>query len=866
MTTANPNIESLLHHQNWVRALARSLVADPARAEDVAQQTMLEAIGTAPRDLRRPKAWLAQVARNAAAAFARSDRRRVNREQVVAKSGTTHADSGDAADRAAAHKSVVDALFELEEPYHTVVLLRFFDDLEPKQIAAQVGRSVSTVRTQLQRGLAQLRDKLDQRFGDRSAWFAAFLPLFTRKQLAAGVPVLAITGSLAMWKILMPVVALLAALLVGMETWWTDADPLVPSSDSAVAAVEVATTAVGKPERLAVTTNEQGEQESIPAPPVPAGGGLHARVVTPDGAAIVGLTIAYHDPRGAQLVGRRLRIDNTSMNLDQPGLRDMLSSPEGIRKFAQQYGRHAKDVAALLSGDEVERPRAVSDGFGHFSFADDLEASCLRIEQNGLMIYGTGTLPGDDRTIFVAGPAVKVAGNVTDEHGTALKGVYVSMGMTLASLPGIGHQLESGAFQSWNAQSSAAGFIDMGLVPQHSAMELYAQKRGFAGLGTKTTDIHGPVKWVLQTKLTPNRKVLKGIVRRANGQPAVKASIVFGGSRGVSDDSGRFEVEVRYMQGNEDLLAYARDVQPVILQGFAQRLAKDPSLADNIVLDLGPSALSISGRVVDASGSPIRNAQVLLGDGVANGNAYQWIENSISNQRSKGEETDRAGRFTLKGLSDRSYNVRAIDKDGIVVLESGPVPAGTSDLVLRIPEQPHRHLEGVLVDGHGVAVAGAKIRLTTHLVRTANGGNFETLGETTVSGTDGHFVIEKCPLEHVEIWINGPGVKSIDLDVPTDEGPTRIVVQRVFKFGLRVTGGSTADHFAVLDAKGNRMTSIRHSPEMTSGNRVHKIVLNNGPFYEVDDQATHLLLLKGEQEVRRMPLNLRGVELNVIDI
>ena len=62
VTTARSNIEALLAHQDWVRALARSLVADPSRADDVAQQTMLEAMTSPPRDLSRPRGWLARVA------------------------------------------------------------------------------------------------------------------------------------------------------------------------------------------------------------------------------------------------------------------------------------------------------------------------------------------------------------------------------------------------------------------------------------------------------------------------------------------------------------------------------------------------------------------------------------------------------------------------------------------------------------------------------------------------------------------------------------------------------------------------------------------------------------------------------------
>ncbi|MFT4841245.1 MAG: hypothetical protein ACI8UD_001665 [Planctomycetota bacterium] len=347
---------------------------------------------------------------------------------------------------------------------------------------------------------------------------------------------------------------------------------------------------------------------------------------------------------------------------------------------------------------------------------------------------------------------------------------------------------------------------------------------------------------------------------------ATTAQILFSRSVGISDDNGLFEVELKGSSGNGDLIAYARDVQPAILPDFAKQLAKNPSLAHNIVLNLGPSTLSISGRVVDASGSPIRNAVVVLDDGIADGNSYQWIENSISGQRGQGEKTDRAGRFTLKGLSDRNYNVRAIDKAGVVVLESGPVPAGTKDLVLRTPKQPHRRIEGVLVDANGAPIVGARLGIKAYLFRVANRAQYETIGVPIESGSDGYFVIEKCPIEHIDIWIGGTGIKTMDLEIPAGDAPARVVVQRLFKFVPRITGDGTADHFAVLDAEGNRMTSARHSPGMTSHNYVHDIVADNSPFYEVDDRATQLLLLKGKTLVRRVPLHFRPLELNVVDI
>ena len=50
-------------------------------------------------------------------------------------------------------RRVVDAVMALDEPYRTVVVYRYFDDLPPKEIAARLGVPVGTVKTRLKRAL-----------------------------------------------------------------------------------------------------------------------------------------------------------------------------------------------------------------------------------------------------------------------------------------------------------------------------------------------------------------------------------------------------------------------------------------------------------------------------------------------------------------------------------------------------------------------------------------------------------------------------------------------------------------------------------------------------------------------------------------
>lgn len=55
------------------------------------------------------------------------------------------------------------AVADLAEPYREVVALRFFAEQSLEEIARATGRPLSTIKTQLRRGLLRLRDRIDPR-------------------------------------------------------------------------------------------------------------------------------------------------------------------------------------------------------------------------------------------------------------------------------------------------------------------------------------------------------------------------------------------------------------------------------------------------------------------------------------------------------------------------------------------------------------------------------------------------------------------------------------------------------------------------------------------------------------------------------
>ena len=183
MTPPSPiSPDLLLHHAAFLRRLAQRLVGDEAGAEDVLQETWVVALEHPPKRRTSLRAWLASVTRNLALQRLRSERRRRDREERSARSEAL-ASTIDLAEREAMLRAVVEGVFELPERQREAVLLRDFEGLPPREIAARLDIPVDTVKTRLKRARQNLRAHLEAEWGredERGSWTRALV-------IAAGV-------------------------------------------------------------------------------------------------------------------------------------------------------------------------------------------------------------------------------------------------------------------------------------------------------------------------------------------------------------------------------------------------------------------------------------------------------------------------------------------------------------------------------------------------------------------------------------------------------------------------------------------------------------------------------------------------------
>src|SRR5262249_12564760 len=151
----------------WMRRLAAALAG--AEGDDLAQEAWLTALRRPPGALEHPRAWLGTVLRNLARMQARADARRRTREASLPPRGDEPSTEERVA-RAELEQLAVRHVLDLEPLHREALVLRYMRGLEPSEIARRAGVPASTVRNRIARGLEEVRVRLDERHGRRSAW------------------------------------------------------------------------------------------------------------------------------------------------------------------------------------------------------------------------------------------------------------------------------------------------------------------------------------------------------------------------------------------------------------------------------------------------------------------------------------------------------------------------------------------------------------------------------------------------------------------------------------------------------------------------------------------------------------------------
>ncbi len=606
--------DDLLAHGVWLRRLARALTDDDSSADDLTQEVWLRTLGQpAPRS---PRAWLATVLRNVVSNRRLSDSRRAAREAAVHEqrqvpSPETIAQRTEAAER------VARAVGELDEPYRTVVYLRYLEGLTPPEIAARLGIPLETVRTRLRRGLALLRQRLDAvHDGDRKAWCVLLGALSGPESSISAVPHAAsasagvvTVGAIVMTATQKLVVAATLALLLAGGIWWAQADD-EPAASEVVATVPespedtTASTKSADPESLPETGRQRVQSPAVastPDPPTTVRTTLRARVI--------------EDRTGVRIRGARVRLGRWRQDAYKDDAPAGISDEEGlVRITGLTEQRHTSSRFLVVEhADFATAEFSIKDRWPHGDTSTEIDLGNLALEEgalvSGRVISGSGTVVPGATILFCREtrasspprfhPAQSIEVATTDAEGRfTLEHVAPGVGAFRHTL----FALSDGKF-GWRSLPVVAGRKD--LVDQDIPL---------APTGRLSVAVRGPDG----AHVPESRVVVHPRFAPVSGDPRAKSTHdLYIGREDLQDifiarttASGAAEfahLPVNGESGRYDITVWAPGSGRAVQDGVIVSVGE----TTNLMIDVtGDQLLSVSGVVRDRDGRPIAGANV----------------------------------------------------------------------------------------------------------------------------------------------------------------------------------------------------------------------------------------------------------------
>jgi RNA polymerase sigma-70 factor (ECF subfamily) len=802
------SFEELYAQRRWVHALALRLVRDPGAADDVAQQTWLAAIEDPPRP-GNLRGWLAAVVRSKAWKLRRGRERRARHEEMAAV-GPRERPPEEVVASAEVQRRLVNAVMELDEPYRSTVLLRFFESVPPAEIARRTGVPHDTVKTRLRRATEMLRARLDREHGgDRRAWAVALLAGDFGEKARRATPHLAHAAMevAAMVTTKQAAVVLGVILLAGGAVMWhATRGPSAandPSSEaSSVAAVQGASVRPrGAPERVApadatAEATAAAAGQTAPAVEIDRARDLHGEVVGTDGAPVAGATLRIED------VARGIAPFTTAVD----GRFVMRLTPgDAVDLLVEAAGFARQRVPGLSAGERVRivLPRAVSlrvtvtgsdgrpaagvplklrppvhpvraarephdppqdgvtgeDGsavFGGLSPRADIRVNAwpARGDAPG---SGTTTLPadGEGALAIVLVPGATLRGRVTD----AVDGQGLAARITLTT--GIGADrsadaAEGGEFSITGDRIGSGTWLRVA-APGHVAASVGVADQRFVEVALRRS----------------GTALLRCVDEAGRGVPGVRVQITGQGGAPVpdplsTDSDGRLRIEGLDPQVRSFITFLPRDLAPASVSVDFAPTVLERDLGD-VVLVQGSA---LPGRVVHADGTPAPRATVSIRRGTS----------PIGQQRC----ADDLGRFLFPHVAPGEWTIGAAE--GGLPYRFGPLPAvaNAADGVTLVVEA-RRDLRVECADERGEPVAGVDVVVQ----------GSDQMSEKLTTGADGAahlFVVGRATAQFVP-----PADRAFVVD-----GNMRIVrpSQTTARFTLRAAGHATG---VVLGTRGETL-------------------------------------------------------------
>ncbi|MCP3914459.1 MAG: sigma-70 family RNA polymerase sigma factor [bacterium] len=838
-----PELETLLGHTHWLRALALQVVGDADAAEDVLQETWLAVLRNPPReasDENGLRAWLARVTRNIALRALRSSARRRAREVRGARRETQESDAGPVVhpfDCAFWQRELMDAVMALDEPQRVVVVLRYLEGLQPEEIARSLGVSGTAVRSRLNRALTSLRLQLERKHGKKNADWTSALILLAAPPRGSG-PALGALLMKAQAKV--AVVLFVIASVIGVG-WLVDtsteepaealahdrAELVEPSAQELVDAVLPA-----RDERRSEAPVERADRDVAAdrvAPPVVEIGGV---VRDTEGQPVPGVSVVFGGAGDAPLAAGRT---------DAAGAFRMPFPARSGRLTVRDSERY------VLLFDEV--------------IGEDL--------------------PTRELSIIVAARR-DYAGIVVDADGQPVPGARLRIEMDDGTLRGLRLGVQRTTTPGWLGKSGPDGSFEFESVGWSPGLHIVARSAGFELVELELPRSASSGLLVQFPSIAHGAGGIEGIVVDAKEEPVRAATVFFGQQVAQTAHDGRFHLEgPERMAGT--LIALARGKLPGELELGAD--GRPVNGAAEIVIRLAGDPPSIRGTVVDAQGEPLHLAKVWTSDGRPLGvrlekRSISTFEDLLGDagdatRSSRHQYTAADGSFELTGLLPQAiYELHSLHPATLELL-SAEVSAGTEDFVFRFQDSESMRR----VAGHVLSSGGAPIE-GVHVLRWRVGvgaqGDVRTpwaLEPVVATDADGFFEFERLCTEGVHLYPSSQHTRGKIFELAAFDDIENIEIRLPSRCSFQVLlerDPLEADAFKILDADGGTMRytiqygkTAEGSYVSSSGSGPAGLADGKSEVVQVDDTARTIVLYLQGVEVRRVPIELEpnGVKL-----
>lgn len=846
--------ERLLEQTTWMRALARSLVHEPERAEDLTQETLAIALEHPPVNAGSLRGWLAEVMRNRFREDLRKQGARKSREADAARPEALPG-TDELLERLGAQQRVADRLLALEEPYRTTILLRYYEGLAPRHIAAQHGVPVATVKSRLHRGLAKLRIELDEEYGDsREAWVLALTP-WTREPKP--LPWSTIGGVALSAKLVLVSSAVVVTCALLFFRSGAAATPPAPEDGALVRE----SSSVGSPSGGAGNPAPLARDGRSQLPRTPLDQAPATLEVRPQNL-VRGVAL---DAEGNALVGVELRL------------------------------RGQKEVTRTTMGGRFELRTAAERGQVELT-GDDWIAV-----RTGAWSLGSSAEP-----VVIAARSLQLEGNVTDAWGRDVTGARLRLDLPTDFLARFGVALDASYALEWSARSTGAGTFAFPSFPAIPGAELSVVHDLYAAKRMDAPQASDRGLWIELSRpdLAPEN-ALGGVVLLQDGSPAAGALVGLGVASARAERDGQFTLDLEEAGEATRLSAVLAGHQPAALEREGTKASRG-AWPETIELVLGSPALAITGRVVTEAGAPLSGGRVWVGNPTRFGAVGQFPlrleslmaggavpDQAIESLGAGGGDgdgvfgsatpvqepnallywvaTDADGRFTMPGLADRDYVLNVLDEGLHWGAMSSPIAAGSTGVEIVVPGKgSFETLRGRILTEQGDPIPGVTLvpwLPAVHAKEPVRGGRSDVmrffLGESAVTDADGIYEFQGVPRRFVQFHIISDTIVPSYASIEQVLNPLEfdIEVQARVHLDVEVAGGAAvADAMRVLDGDGSVLTLLQLRADGYSNCEILPLEAGRSGVVTITSNAATLELLLAGEVVDRLPLAPRPGE------